>query len=218
MKKFTTVLVWLRNDLRLHDNETLARAARDTQVVVPVYCLDPRHFATTSFGFPKTGAFRAQFLLESLSDTRLHLRNIGADLIIRQGKPEEILPTLAKEYAAQAVYFHEEVTDEELRVEEALLDNLAVQSVKDVSFWGSTLYHLDDLPFSTEKLPDVFTQFRKMVEKSAKVRPTFPAPQALMLPTGIEPGEIPTVQDLGLTPADMDTRAALPFKGGETQA
>jgi deoxyribodipyrimidine photo-lyase len=186
---------------------------------VPVYCLDPRHFATTSFGFPKTGAFRAQFLLESLADTRLHLRNIGADLIIRQGKPEEILPTLAKEYAAQAVYFHEEVTDEELRVEEALLDNLAVQSVKDVSFWGSTLYHLDDLPFSTEKLPDVFTQFRKMVEKSAKVRPTFPAPQALMLPTGIELGEIPTtVQDLGLTPADMDTRAALPFKGGETQA
>ncbi|MFY7999406.1 MAG: DASH family cryptochrome [Candidatus Kapaibacteriota bacterium] len=219
MKKFTTVLVWLRNDLRLHDNEALARAARDAQVVVPVYCLDPRHFATTSFGFPKTGAFRAQFLLESLADTRLHLRNIGADLIIRQGKPEEILPTLAKEYAAQAVYFHEEVTDEELRVEEALLDNLAVQSVKDVSFWGSTLYHLDDLPFSTEKLPDVFTQFRKMVEKSAKVRPTFPAPQALMLPTGIELGEIPTtVQDLGLTPADMDTRAALPFKGGETQA
>ncbi len=218
MKKFTAALVWLRNDLRLHDNETLARAARDAEFVVPVYCLDPRHFATTSFGFPKTGAFRAQFLLESLSDTRLHLRNIGADLIIRRGKPEEILPALAKEYAAQSVCFHEEVTDEELRVEEALLDNLAVQGVKDVSFWGSTLYHLDDLPFNTEKLPDVFTQFRKMVEKSAKVRPTFPAPQALMLPTGIESGEIPTVQDLGLAPASMDARAVLPFKGGETQA
>jgi deoxyribodipyrimidine photo-lyase len=218
MKKFTTVLVWLRNDLRLHDNEALARAARDAEFVLPVYCFDPRHFATTSFGFPKTGAFRAQFLLESLNDTRSRLQAIGANLLLRRGKPEEILPALASEYSAQAVYFHEEVTDEEVRVEEAVLDALAARKIDVISFWGSTLYHIDDLPFSTDALPDVFTQFRKMVEKSANVRTTFPAPQALVLPAGVESGAMPTVQDLGLTPASIDARAVLPFKGGETSA
>lgn len=28
--------------------------------------------------------------------------------------------------------------------------------------WGSTMYHLDDLPFSIGSLPDVYTQFRKV--------------------------------------------------------
>ena len=28
--------------------------------------------------------------------------------------------------------------------------------------WGSTMYHIDDLPFSTRDLPDVYTQFRKV--------------------------------------------------------
>lgn len=28
--------------------------------------------------------------------------------------------------------------------------------------WGSTMYHIDDLPFSTGSLPDVYTQFRKV--------------------------------------------------------
>ncbi|MEZ4685697.1 MAG: hypothetical protein R3B47_06415 [Bacteroidia bacterium] len=30
--------------------------------IIPVYCIDPRHFGKTRwFGFPKTGAFRARF-------------------------------------------------------------------------------------------------------------------------------------------------------------
>jgi hypothetical protein len=31
--------------------------------------------------------------------------------------------------------------------------------------WGSTMYHIDDLPFSTRDLPDVYTQFRKVRRK-----------------------------------------------------
>lgn len=27
--------------------------------------------------------------------------------------------------------------------------------------WGATMYHVDDLPFHTSNLPDVYTQFRK---------------------------------------------------------
>lgn len=35
-------------------------------------------------------------------------------------------------------------------------------SPKLVLVWGSTMYHVDDLPFSTNNLPDVYTQFRKV--------------------------------------------------------
>lgn len=50
------VIVWFRNDLRVLDNEALIRAWTVSEFVLPVYCVDPRLFATTHcFGFPKTG-------------------------------------------------------------------------------------------------------------------------------------------------------------------
>jgi deoxyribodipyrimidine photo-lyase len=61
-----TALVWFKTDLRLSDNETLIKAISQSQEIIPVYCFDDSHFETTPYGFKKTGAFRAQFLLESL--------------------------------------------------------------------------------------------------------------------------------------------------------
>jgi deoxyribodipyrimidine photo-lyase len=61
-----TSIVWFKTDLRLHDNETLIKAIAQSDQIIPVYCFDDSHFAETSFGFMKTGNFRAQFLLESL--------------------------------------------------------------------------------------------------------------------------------------------------------
>ncbi|KAK3039600.1 hypothetical protein RJ639_029299 [Escallonia herrerae] len=50
-------IVWFRNDLRVLDNEALFKAWISSEAVLPVYCVDPRHFGTThKFGFPKTGA------------------------------------------------------------------------------------------------------------------------------------------------------------------
>lgn len=60
--------------------------------VVPLYCFDPRHFTATPWGNPKTGNFRAQFLLQSVLDLKQSLRKIGSDLIIRFGQPEIVIP------------------------------------------------------------------------------------------------------------------------------
>lgn len=70
-----------------------------------MYCFDPRQFKKTSYGFPKTGAFRTQFLLESVTDLRQSFRKLGSDLIIRQGKPEIIIPELVKILNIDAVYY-----------------------------------------------------------------------------------------------------------------
>ena len=37
-------VVWLRDELRVHDNALLAEAARRGAPVLPVFCLDPRVF------------------------------------------------------------------------------------------------------------------------------------------------------------------------------
>lgn len=210
------ILIWYRNDLRLHDHEPLHRALSDRDRVIPVYCFDPRQFGQTSFGFPKTGAFRAQFLLESVADLRESLRSRGSDLVVRRGKPEEAIPAIAKDLKVDAVYFHREVTSEETEVERSLSAGLKAIGVKVQTFWGATLYHPDDLPFDLNRVPEVFTKFRKQVEKSGTIYEPFPTPERIAALPKVETGTIPSLDDLGLETSEPDDRAVLAFKGGET--
>ncbi len=211
------ILLWYRNDLRLHDHEPLHRALETATHVLPLYCIDPRQFGQTQFGFAKTGPFRAQFLQESWADLRAKLRSHSSDLILRQGQPEDIIPALVKQHQIDRVYFYEEVTAEEIAVDQAVEAKLAQLGVKTEVFWGATLYHPDDLPFALGKLPDVFTRFRKQVEKVWAVYPPFPTPTQLPpLPEGVESGELPSLGGLGIEPPKADPRGVLGFKGGET--
>ena len=57
--------------------------------VVPLYCFDPRNFVATPWNNPKTGAFRAQFLIESVADLKRSLQQMGSDLMVHMGTPEE---------------------------------------------------------------------------------------------------------------------------------
>ncbi|HEY9623810.1 MAG TPA: DASH family cryptochrome [Crinalium sp.] len=216
----TRILIWYRADLRLHDHEPLHQAVtlqnQNSVQIIPFYCFDPRQFGQTSFGFAKTGVFRAQFLLESVADLRHSLRSRQSDLIIRHGHPEAVIPALVKEWGIQAVYYHQEVTAEETAVEQTLQRALKECGTALKPFWGHTLYHPDDLPFEVRQLPELFTSFRKQVEKSSSVNPPFPAPQQLPPLPEITPGELPTLSDFGLECPPLDSRAVLPFQGGET--
>ncbi len=213
-----TVLVWLRNDLRLHDNEALYKAAVRTKNIVPFVCIDPRQFAPTHLGFTKMGARRAQFLLESVADLRQRLQSIGSNLVVRIGKPADVVAELQSATGATLLYTSKEVTSEELADEQAVESVLEQRGARMFTFWQSTLYHVDDIPFRNIRLlPDVFTEFRKQTEKAARVRTIFPVP-ANLNPVTMEIGKIPTLEDLGLPIPEQDSRTLVTFKGGETAA
>lgn len=48
-------------------------------------------------------ALRAQFLIECLVDLKQSLMKRGLNLLIQHGKPEQILPSLAKAYGVHTV-------------------------------------------------------------------------------------------------------------------
>ncbi len=218
MKK--RVIVWFRNDLRLQDNEALYSACQEADSIIPVYCFDVRHFRKTQlYGFPKTGIHRAKCLIETVRDLRLSLKEIGGDLIVAYGKPEEIIYSLAKYHEVDAVYCQEEVCSEEIQVEKRLERNLESIEVDIDYFWGSTLYHYDDLPMDPKQLPNVFTMFRKEVEQKSSIRDLFPIPEQISLVPNLEVGSIPNLKDLGFEQTlSPSPKSVLPFKGGETAA
>lgn len=211
-------LVWFRNDLRLTDNETLTAALKNSSEVLPVFCINPAWFRLTREGFHKTGSFRARFLLDAVEDLRENLRRKGSDLIVRVGSPQEVLPALCEEWGATKVFYSEEVTHEELQEEKLLQKALNSIKVDWSAYWNSTLVHKADLPFAIQGVPDVFTAFRTRVEREHAFRYPFAAPDQLKFSQGVVPGEIPSLAALGLRDIVADTRAAIHFKGGETEA
>lgn len=179
-------IIWFRGtDLRLHDNPIIDEAhklvaAGAIHEVLPVYVYDPRFFAATPAGDPRTGPRRAQFLLESVADLRSSLLQAGNDLLVLVGHPEHLLPQLVHG-DKPLVLTTAEVASEELRIERRVSSALRDVRGSLKAVWGSTLYHVDDLPFGADlrDLPDVFTPFRNKVESRCTVRAPLPSPKSL---------------------------------------
>lgn len=213
-------IVWFRQDLRLHDNEALLDALKSADEVIPVYIFDERTFlGKTRFGFPKTGSYRTKFIIEAIEDLRQNLKALGSDLIVRVGKPEEILFNLAREVKSSWIFCNRERTKEEVFVQDTLEQLLWSVGQEMRYSRGKMLYYTADLPFPIHHTPDTFTQFRKEVERFVAVRVPLPKPVDSFerLTVKIEAGEIPTLSDFELEMDTEESRASVTFKGGETE-
>ena len=172
----TRIIVWLRNDLRIRDNNALNWAinykgqnSSSTKEIIPVFCFDPRNYkkdqSQTDYQTRKTGILRSQFQIESILDLRKSLIEIGSNLLVSLKKPENFIQELISPDCNNYVVFQKEICSEELMVEANVANKLkklgTKTSIKIESVWGSTLLHIDDLPINAKEVaPGTFTQFR----------------------------------------------------------
>ncbi|MES2448236.1 MAG: DASH family cryptochrome [Bacteroidota bacterium] len=212
------ILVWFRNDLRLHDNEMLVEALAKSDEILPVFCFDPRQFEPTSYQTIKTGSIRTKFLIESVRGLREALQAFGGDILIVQGKPEEVLPELVNQYEIAEVYHHREVASEETEVSTLVEDLLWKQKVNLRHFIGHTLYNKEDLPFPIKDIPDVFAQFKKKTERDAIVKPCFVTPQQISFVNVEAWGELPTLNQLAINENIEAITTQDEIIGGENEA
>lgn len=94
-------IFWFRQDLRVQDNTWLFEAVNSSDSVLPVFILD-------SHLIPKFGGLsdnKFGFIREALEKISSELKDLwGEKVIVLHGKPEEIIPDLAKKYEIQCVY------------------------------------------------------------------------------------------------------------------
>ncbi|GAB2701323.1 cryptochrome DASH [Hymenobacter frigidus] len=219
------VLYWLRNDLRLHDNEVLAALPSTATALLPVYCFDPVALGPDAYlDLPRVGPHRLPFLLETLADLQARYIALGSNIHFVVGRPEEALPALARQLGLQAVWASTEHTTEEEEAEDALTDALG-PDIPLRRFETLTLLHPADLSINVQNLPFSFSKFRFDVASRTPVRPPLPTSKSLPpLPTDLVPAPLPNAAALMAaldlpTPAvsARDHRSALPaLSGGET--
>jgi deoxyribodipyrimidine photo-lyase len=212
-------LVWFRNDLRVQDNNSLFQASKNAKKVIGIYCLDPRQFEVNKHGFKKIEKFRAKFLLETLRDLKNNLASLNIPLYIFQDTPENVFPQLAEEHSITSVFLQKEWTPDEVLINSNLqsLPNLA--GINWVETYDQFLFHPSDIPYASfDKIPEVFTEFRKKCEKESKIRPCVSV-SAMPKENFFETSKvIPSLEDLGLENFKLHKNSAFPFRGGETAA
>ena len=209
-----TGLVWFRNDLRIHDQVSLVKAAKENNFVMAIYCFDPRHFEKDRFGFVKTAKYRAQFLLETVEDLQAQLNELNIPLFVHMGKPEDVLPEYIQLHKITSVYLQKEWTSEEV----AVFENVQKVVSSDVNFiesYDQFLYHPADIPYEINKIPRVFTDFRKKCEKYANIRPLETIAKMPEKNRVDHLTKVPKLKELGFTEFEQDARTAFPFEGGE---
>lgn len=214
-KSLSIGLVWFRNDLRFHDNETFHKAEAENDLVVPLYVFDTRNYRTSTYGFKKTGHFRTKFLLECVADLHHIIRGIGGQLAIHTGIPEDIIPAMCQKHHVTAVYLSQEVAPEETLVEKELQLRLSSAGVRKQTYNTASLLTKE---LGIHKMPDMFTAYRWQVERINAIDGRFPAPTQINVPADVEAGVLPDITSLNCDNVSIDGRAAIVFVGGETAA
>lgn len=201
-------IYWFRNDLRTTDNPAFAHAVKACDEVIPVYVFDDFYWSEDRWGLKKTGIHRTRFLIESVADLQASIESLGGRLFIAKGATSAVLRDLASRFECSEIIAQAEHTREEKDIEREVAELLPLTLIE-----GLTLIHPKDLPMPVDQLPDIFTQFRKKVEKYSDVRGLVDEPKALQVPD-LPQNELPQLTDFGFETTNPDERSVLSFEGG----
>lgn len=169
-----TSLVWLRDDLRIADNPAL-RAAVDSDAPVAVcFVLDEE-----SDGIRPHGGASRWWLHGSLERLGADLHERGARLILRRGPAEAVIPQLAEELDAGAVFWNRRYGGAERRIDTAVKSTLRESGLVATSFQGSLLYEPWTVRTGSGGPYTVYTPFWRACLKREHPRQPLPAPRAI---------------------------------------
>ena len=213
MKKIGIVL--FTSDLRINDNKTLLEAIKENDEIIPLYCWDEVYMNRQQFGFNRMGNIRRAFIQKVIFDLHQNLKSIGGYLLVKRGTQNEVIKEILSRYSIFKVYTKKQVGIEEKRENERLKKMLLTKGVDFEEYSTSTMYHPSDLPFSMSSIPEVFTKFRKIVEKESNVRHALSAPNNISC--HIISGDLQDLNTLKYT-IELDKRSAIPTLGGESLA
>ena len=211
-------LIWFRNNLRILDNNILNKALQSNENIIAYYNFDSKFFKSDRWGFNKTEKFRAKFLIETIENLKKSLKTLNISLIIDQCSSSKGLIDVIKKYGINSLYYQKEWTDEEQKVEQNLINELP-HGFNLKSYYDQFLYHPEDIMIKPKEIPDVFSVFRKRIEKKIRVRECFTQPLKLDKSNLLnEDFEIPTLESLKLEGFEVNINSAFPFKGGTSEA
>jgi deoxyribodipyrimidine photo-lyase len=201
----SSVIWWIRRDLRLSDNLALQAALSSSHAVIPVFILDSNLIHS-----PNAGEKRLGFLWAGLKhlDHELHAR--GSRLIIRSGPPDKALKELITENDAELIFAEADYSPYALKRDEQVALQLPLQLVG-----GSSISHPEAILKPNGQPYVVYSPYLrawKAIHKPETWLPN-PAPTKILSPKKILSEPVPSTpvlqQGLDINPGEAAGRERL---------
>ncbi len=187
------VIVWFRQDLRLHDNPALAAAAQQNTPLICLYL-----WSRQDEGRWPAGGASKWWLHQSLKALSKDLESKGAYLILRSGESLAELLEIARGCRAESVFFNRRYEPQARQCEERISSELPRQGIKVRSFNAALLAEPTRILNKEGRPFRVFTSYWHTFNSVYEPDPPLAAPQKLI---GFEPRPASlALADLALEP------------------
>lgn len=143
------ILVWFRNDLRLHDHPALFHAAKKG-TIIPVFIISPQQTVKGAFFW---------WQIEALKILEKQFIEHHIQFIVRKGEIVDELLKLQAETKAAAVYWNEQYDKQSMDIERKLTEHLLHRQVEARAFTGQVLLKPGTVLTESNEPYKVFTPF-----------------------------------------------------------
>jgi deoxyribodipyrimidine photo-lyase len=194
-----TAIWWIRRDLRISDNQALHAALAHSEVVIPVFILDPKLLDS-----PNSSQRRIAFLFDGLRSLDSDLRMRGSSLLVQKGDPLEVLHRLMLDTSADNIYAEADISPYARWRDGRVMGRLPLKLMPGVTAHPvETMHKVNGDPYT------VFTPFSRMWQSLPHPGKPLPAPERLSTPPLLTSLGVPDIE--GYSSKDQ-------FPSGEAEA
>lgn len=151
-------IVWIRKELRIHDNLALAHAVRQQKPCFVLFIWPELHDSNSE-----------AWLQKALVDFKENLLSQGICLIVKKGSPVEVLKECVEKTGATHIFWNRGYEPEERILDEAVFKEFSHLTCK--TFQSNTLFEPGSILTKQQKPYQVFTPFWKLVSMLEPDRP-----------------------------------------------
>ncbi|KHD89640.1 MAG: deoxyribodipyrimidine photolyase [Bdellovibrio sp. ArHS] len=152
-------IFWFRRDLRLQDNAGLYAALKEKGHVLPLFIFDTEILDKIE---DRRDA-RVTFIHQTVMNLKKELNHLGSDLLVRHGKPLDILRKLIQEKDVRAIYTNHDYEPYARERDEKVSQWAAQQKIEFKTFKDQTLFEKDEILTDSGKPYTVFTPYKRKV-------------------------------------------------------
>lgn len=207
-------IFWFRRDLRLDDNAGLYHALKGENPVLPIFIFDTNILDDLE---DKKDA-RVEFLHDTLSDMSKELKDLGSDILIKNGEPTSVWKELLDAYKIGKVFtnhdFEPYAKDRDKKVRE-LLEN---EDIEFETFKDHVIFEKDEVVKDDGDPYVVFTPYSKKwkqklmskvedgdsVGKTSYFLKAYPTEDYFSNFYQTETFDNPSLEDIGFEPTDIE--------------
>lgn len=167
-------IIWLRQDLRLGDNPALRAALGTKRPLILLFVLDDE-----TPGRWRIGGASRWWLHRSLEALSADVSKRGGMLVLRRGDAADVVPAIARETKAEAVFWNRCYEPHAIKRDAAIKASLRTEGVVVESYNGTLLFEPWTVKTKANEPYKVFTPFWRAC---LQVQPRAPLPSPKKIP------------------------------------